>query len=154
VIHGLTFVDTNVLLYSEDGRETDRRDVAAGVLRDLWTSGLGVLSTQVLQQFYDNATRKLKMPPESARRIVAQYAEWPVVEGTAQLIVSASVLHEQHGFAFWDAMIVEAALLSGATTLLSEDMQDGRRIGSLVIRNPFRPPDSEFHPSTGGPPGP
>ena len=141
VIDGLTFVDTNVLLYAEDGRERDRRDVAARVLGDLWTSGLGVLSTQVLQEFYDNATRKLRMPPESARRIVAQYAEWPVVETTPQLIVSASLLHERHGFAFWDAMVVEAALLSGATTLLTEDMQDGRRLGGLRIRNPFRPDD-------------
>ena len=141
VIDGLTFVDTNVLLYGEDGRERDRRDVAARVLGDLWTSGLGVLSTQVLQEFYDNATRKLRMPPESARRIVAQYAEWPVVETTPQLIVSASLLHERHGFAFWDAMVVEAALLSGATTLLTEDMQDVRRLGGLRIRNPFRPDD-------------
>jgi predicted nucleic acid-binding protein len=62
-----------------------------------------------------------------------------VVETTAQLIVSASLLHERHSFAFWDAMIVEAALLSGATTLLSEDLQDGRRIGDLTITNPFRP---------------
>ncbi|MDF3048461.1 MAG: hypothetical protein K0R87_99 [Pseudonocardia sp.] len=139
MIAGVTFVDTNVLVYAEDGRELDRRDLAARVLADLWTSGLGVLSTQVLKEFYDNATRKLKMPPESARRIVAQYAEWPVVETTAQLIVSASLLHERHSFAFWDAMIVEAALLSGATTLLSEDLQDGRRIGDLTITNPFRP---------------
>ena len=139
MIAGVTFVDTNVLVYAEDGRELDRRDLAARVLADLWTSGLGVLSTQVLKEFYDNATRKLKMPPESARRIVAQYAEWPVVETTAQLIVSASLLHERHSFAFWDAVIVEAALLSGATTLLSEDLQDGRRIGDLTITNPFRP---------------
>ena len=138
VIDGPTFVDTNVLLYAEDGREPGRRAVAARVLGDLWASGLGVLSTQVLQEFYDNATRKLRMPPESARRVVAQYAEWPVVETTAQMIVSASLLHERHGFAFWDAMIVEAALLFGATALLSEGMQDGRRIGGLTISNPFR----------------
>ena len=139
MIDGLTFVDTNVLIYAEDGRERDRRDVAAGVLGDLWVSGLGVLSTQVLQEFYNAGTRKLKMPPAVARRIVAQYSEWPVVETTTQLIVSASILHERHSFSFWDAMVVEAALLSGATTLLSEDLQDGRRIGGLTIRNPFRP---------------
>ncbi len=81
------------------------------------------------------------MEPAAARRVVALYAEWPVVETTAQLIVSASLLHERHGFAFWDATVVEAALLSGATTLLTEDLQDGRRVGGLTIRNPFRPPD-------------
>jgi predicted nucleic acid-binding protein len=139
VIDGLTFVDTNVLLYAEDGRDVRRRAVAVDVLAELWTSGSGVISTQVLQEFYDNSTRKLKMEPAAARRIVAEYAEWLVVETTAQLIVSASLLHERHGFAFWDAMVVEAALLSGATTLLTEDLQEGRRIGGLVIRNPFRP---------------
>jgi predicted nucleic acid-binding protein len=134
---GLTFVDTNVLVYAEDGREPARRSVAVRVLADLWTSGRGVISAQVLQEFYNAGTRKLNMPPVVARGIVAQYAEWPVVETTAQLIVSASLLHERHGFAFWDAMVVEAALLSGATTLLSEDLQDGRRLGGLTIRNPF-----------------
>ena len=139
VTDGLTFVDTNVLVYAEDGREPARRAVAVGVLDGLWASGLGVVSTQVLQEFYNAGTRKLKMPPSAARQIVAQYAEWPVVETTAQLIVSASVLLERNSFSFWDAMVVEAALLSGATTLLSEDLQDGRRIGDLTIRNPFRP---------------
>jgi len=135
---GLTFVDTNVLLYAQDRRDDRRRGIPQAVLDELWAAGNGVLSTQVLQEFSNVATRKLQLSPETARRIVAEYAEWPVVETTAQLIVSASVLHERHRFSFWDAMVVEAALLSGATTLLSEDLQDGRRIGDLTIRNPFR----------------
>ena len=139
---GLTFVDTNVLVYSQDRRDDRRRGLAQDVLNGLWTSGTGVLSTQVLQEFYNAGTRKLKLEPLLARRIVALYAEWPVVETTAQLIVSASLLHERHRFSFWDAMVVEAALLSGATTLLSEDLQDGRRVGGLTIRNPFRAPDA------------
>jgi predicted nucleic acid-binding protein len=137
LIDGLTFVDTNLLVYAEDGSDPARREVATHVLGELWVSSLGVVSTQVLQEFYNVGTRELRMPPEAARRIVAQYAEWPVVETTAQLIVSASVLHERHRFSFWDAMVVEAALLSGATTLLSEDLQDGRMIDGLTIRNPF-----------------
>lgn len=136
---GLTFTDTNILLYAQDPRDDRRRGIAQDVLGELWASGSGTLSTQVLQEFYDVGTRKLKLEPGQAREIVAQYAEWPVVETTPQLIVSASLLHERHGFAFWDAMVVEAALLSGARTLLSEDLQDGRRLGDLVIRNPFRP---------------
>jgi predicted nucleic acid-binding protein len=139
LIAGLTFVDTNLLVYAEDGREPHRRSIAAAILRELWASATGVLSTQVLQEFYNVATGNLKLSPETARRIVAEYAEWPVVETTTQLIVSASLLHERHGFSFWDAMIVEAALVSGATTLLTEDLQHGQRIGGLTIRNPFRP---------------
>jgi predicted nucleic acid-binding protein len=136
---GRVFVDSNILLYAEDVRDPPRRLIAATVLNELWASGTGVLSTQVLQEFYNVATRKLQISPATARRIVAEYAEWPVVESTAQLIVSASILHERYRFSFWDAMVVEAALISGAMTLLSEDLQDGRRIGSLTIRNPFRP---------------
>jgi predicted nucleic acid-binding protein len=135
---GLTFVDTNVLLYAQDRRDDRRRGIAQAVLDDLWASGTGVLSTQVLQEFYNAGTRKLNLEPVLARRVVAFYIAWPVVETTVQMIVSASVLHERHSFSFWDAMVVEAALLSGATTLLSEDLQDGRRIGDLTIRNPFR----------------
>jgi predicted nucleic acid-binding protein len=132
------FVDSNVLVYAEDRRDPLRLGIAVTVLSELWASGTGVLSTQVLQEFYNVATRKLRMSPEAARRIVAEYAEWAVIETTGQLIVSASILHERHSFSFWDAMVVEAALLSGATTLLSEDLQDGRRIGGLTIANPFR----------------
>ena len=99
---GLTFVDTNLLVYAEDGRDAVRRGIAVRVLSDLWASGLGVLSTQVLQELYNAGTRTLGMRPAAARRIVAQYAAWPVVETTAQLIVSASLLHERRGFAFRD----------------------------------------------------
>ncbi len=137
----LTFVDTNVLLYAQDRRDDRRRGIAQDVLQQLWASGTGTLSTQVLQEFYDAGTRKLRLEPALARSVVAFYAAWPVVETTAQLIVSASLLHERHGFSFWDAMVVEAALLSRATTLLSEDLQHGRRIGTLEITNPFRQAD-------------
>ncbi len=133
----LTFVDTNVLVYAHDASEVVRQPIARDALARLWAARTGTLSTQVLQEFYDAGTRKLKLEPALARRVVALYAEWPVVETTAQLIVSASLLQERHGFAFWDAMVVEAALLSGATTLLSEDLQDGRRIGGLTVLNPF-----------------
>jgi predicted nucleic acid-binding protein len=72
VTDGLTFVDTNVLVHAEDGREPARRGVAVRVLRDLWESGLGVVSTQVLQEFYDTGTRKLKMRPALRRDDAAQ----------------------------------------------------------------------------------
>ena len=140
---GRVFVDSTVLVYAEDRRDPLRLGIAVTVLSELWASGRGVLSTQVLQEFYNVATRKLRMSPEAARRIVAEYAEWPAVETTVQLIVSASILHERHSFSFWDSMVVEAALLSGATTLLSEDLQDERRIGGLTISNPFRADDGQ-----------
>lgn len=135
-----TFVDTNVLVYAHDDRDTGKALTAIEVLTGLWTDGTGALSTQVLQEFYSVATGKLRpaMSPAEARTVVADYAEWSVVETTPQLIVSASLLHELDDVSFWDALIVEAALLAGAATLLTEDLQDGRQFGRLTIRNPFR----------------
>jgi predicted nucleic acid-binding protein len=133
------FIDTPILVYAHDIHEKQKALAAAAALTDLWANGTGALSTQVLQEFYKTATRKPRpaMSPAEARQVIVDYAEWAVVETTPQLIVSASVLEEQHKISFWDAMIVEAALLSGAVTLLTEDLQHGRCFGGLTVRNPF-----------------
>lgn len=135
----LVFVDTNILVYAHDSNSPDRQRVAQTVLKELWDNRSGALSTQVLQEFYAVATRKLKppMPKSAARRIVADYSVWCTVDTDPLLIVSASRLEEEHSLAFWDALVIEAALRSGATWLLSEDLQDGRRFANLTIRNPF-----------------
>ncbi|NUT95302.1 MAG: PIN domain-containing protein [Saccharothrix sp.] len=134
------FVDTNILVYAHDRGAGDRHRTAQAVVRELWRDGTGALSTQVLQEFYSVVTRKLKVPMErsEAARLVADYSQWQVVESTPLLIVSASKLEEEHTINFWDALIVEAAILSGAETLLSEDLQDGRKFVNLKVHNPFR----------------
>jgi len=134
-----TFVDTNVLVYAHDTDAGDRHAVAKADLARLWDSREGVLSTQVLQEFYAVVTRKFKppLPRAKARAIVAAYAEWCAVATEPQLIVSASRLEEEHTVSFWDALIVQAAIQAGAERLVSEDLQDGRRFGTLTIHNPF-----------------
>lgn len=135
----LTFVDTNVLVYAHDRAEGRKHEIAGKILRELWEAKTGLLSTQVLQEFYVVATRKLDpaVPWAQARRLVADYGEWCTLPSDPQLIVSASMLEETHQLSWWDALIVEAAMRSGASTLLTEDLQDGQRFGTLVVRNPF-----------------
>jgi predicted nucleic acid-binding protein len=135
----LTFVDTNVLAYAHDRSETHKQPVAQARLEELWRERTGVLSTQVLQELYVVATRKLAMPMPrtTARRIVALYAEWPVVQVDVPLILAASDLEERHTLSFWDALVVEAARRAGATRLLTEDLQAGRRIAGVRVENPF-----------------
>ena len=133
------FIDTNILIYAYDNTEGKKHYTAKTLVADLWRQGTGLLSTQVLQEFYNVATRKLK-PPISrarARKLVADYSNWVSMNTDTQLLVSASMLEENHSLQWWDALIIEAALRSGATTLLSEDMRDGRRFGMLTVRNPF-----------------
>ena len=136
----LVFVDTNVLVHAHDAGAGERGDVARALLRELWADRRGALSTQVLQEFYAVVTRKLKPPiaRADARHIVADYSTWCVVDTDPLLIVSASRLEEQHSVGFWDALVIEAALRSGAETLVSEDLQDGRAFAGLTVRNPFR----------------
>jgi predicted nucleic acid-binding protein len=135
----LTFIDSNVLLYAHNASERVRQPVAEALLQELWGLRAGVVSTRVLSEFYVVATRKFA-PPMSrheAGAVVDAYAAWPVVQVDPTLIVAASLLEERHRLSFWDALILEAARRAGASRLVSEDLQAGRRIAGLVIENPF-----------------
>ncbi len=136
---GVTFVNTNILIYSHDTHDEAKHRAAENLLAQLWASGLGILSTQVLQEFYSAATRKLRPPltPTLARHVVRDYSEWCRVDTDPLLIISASRLSEQHSINFWDALIIEAALRAGATELVTEDLHNDRRFGELTVRNPF-----------------
>lgn len=137
---GVTFIDTNILIYSHDTHDDAKHRAAENLLARLWASGLGILSTQVLQEFYSAATRKLQPPltPTQARQVVRDYSEWCRVDTDPLLILSASRLSERHSINFWDALIVEAALRASATELVTEDLQHGHRFGEVTVRNPFR----------------
>jgi predicted nucleic acid-binding protein len=134
-----TFVDTNVLVYAYDADGGDKHGTARSLLLDLWDRGTGALSIQVLQEFYLTATRKLPKPlgRRTAREVVETYKAWAVHQPGVDDLVVASELEERHRLSFWDALIIVSAQRSGAQRLLSEDLQHGRRIAGLEIRNPF-----------------
>ena len=134
-----TFVDTNVLLYAHDASEAAKQPIARALLEGLWAGRSGVLSTQVLQEFYVIATHKLASPlgRAEAREIVDLYRMWPVVLIEPALILNASRLEEDHQLSFWDALILEAARVGGADRLVTEDLQPGRVIAGVRVENPF-----------------
>ncbi|PXX66664.1 putative nucleic acid-binding protein [Nocardia tenerifensis] len=135
-----TFVDTNILFYAYDsGSDDPRNEIAREVLADLWDREVGLLSTQVLQEFYSVATRKFKtkLSPAELRRIIALYSEWCIRDTDPLMVLNASFLAEQHTVSWYDALIIEAASRSGAKYLLTEDLQHGRDFCGLEIRNPF-----------------
>ena len=135
---GKSFVDTNVLIYAHDVDAKAKHEIAKTVLRELWSSRTGVLSMQVLQEFYVNVTRKIRHPisREAARLVVNTYAIW-CIDTTATEIASAFRVEDQSHVNFWDALIVAAALKGGATRILSEDLNPGQRISGIRIENPF-----------------
>lgn len=132
-----SFIDTNVLVYADAGDAPDKQARAVALIRELRLAGEGVLSTQVLQEYANVALRKLGLPPALLRERLAFYAGFEIVPTTAGLIQSALDLHLTHGLAFYDALIAQAAIVSGCARLCSEDFQTGRRLGKLVVENPF-----------------
>lgn len=132
------FVDTNILVYAYDIDAGNKQSTAAIILRELWDRGSGTLSMQVLQEFYTTATRKLAspVPKEMARRIIGHYALWCVAT-TPEDVQQAFLIEDGARIGFWDAMIVAAAIRSGATRILSEDLNPGQTIAGITIENPF-----------------
>ena len=135
-----SFVDTNILIYAEDRDGGKKHSIARDLVLDLWESKTGVLSVQVLQEFYVNITRKAKKPlaPAKARELVEEYLTWTVVENTKSLLRSALKLHHDTQLSFWDAMVVQAALASDCDRLYTEDLSAGQRFDSLTLVNPFK----------------
>ena len=133
------FIDTNILVYAFDSNEKDKQEIAQNLLADEGSTGEITLSTQVLQEFFVTVTRKLKEPLsiDDASKTIQLFSVYPIIQITPKLILKAIERHQYESFSFWDALIVEAALLSGAQILFSEDMQDERQIGKLKISNPF-----------------
>ena len=134
-----TFVDTNVLICAHDVEAGRKHAIAKELLRNLWVDRAGILSTQVLQEFYVNATRKIRKPltkPE-AMGVVDTYAPWCAEGITSSDIVAAFQIEDQTRIGFWDASIVAVAVRSGARRVVSEDLNAGQSIAGITIHNPF-----------------
>ena len=137
--NGKTFVDTNILIYAYDVDAGAKHTKAKALLKELWLNRDGLISTQVLQEFYVNATRKIRMPlPKPvARAVIADYVPWCVEATTPVDITSAFALEDTAHISFWDALIIAVAARSGATRIVSEDLNHGQAIGGVTIENPF-----------------
>ena len=133
-----TFVDTNVLIYAHDVDAKAKHETARTVLRELWSQRTGVLSPQVLQEFYVNVTRKIATPlsRDAARLVVNSYAIW-CTETTPAEIATAFHIEDQSRIGFWDALMVASAAKAGAVRILSEDLNAQQTIAGIRIENPF-----------------
>ncbi len=132
-----SFIDTSILIYTDDARASDKQAIALNLIGELRQNGSGVLSTQVLQEYFVAATRKLQVPAETARRKVEIFSNLGVVQIQLDSILGAIDLHRLHHLSFWDALILKAAIDSGCRTLVTEDLQHGQSIAGVEIRNPF-----------------
>ena len=135
------FCDTNIiLLYANDSSAGDKRTIAEELLERLWGSGDGALSIQVLQELFTSITRKTPTPLSYvvARGVVSLYSEWQMFEPNSREVLEAIDYARRWNISFWDAMILVAAHKTGASTLWTEDLNDGQMFNGTVVRNPFR----------------
>jgi len=137
---GRIFVDTNILIYAHDLDAGSKRKIAVAIMEELWEHQTGVISTQVLQEFYVNVTRKISnpIPKTKARGIIENYRYWQVEQNSPATILSASEIEERYMLSFWDSLIIAAASKSNATKILTEDLNHGQVIAGILIENPFR----------------
>ena len=136
---GKFFVDTNLLVYAYDSSAGDKWRTSVEILSLLWIHHTGVLSTQVLQELFVSLTQKVenRIPVKAAKEIILDLLRWPLVVNDGKNILGAIDIQMKHHFSFWDSLILQAAFVSKAEFLLSEDFQDGQVSGSVTIVNPF-----------------
>lgn len=134
------FVDTNILVYAHNLDADVKNEIAGNILKKLWREGTGVISTQVLQEFYVTVTRKIPDPLSAAkaRGILENYMAWHVELNGPESILLASEIEERHLLSFWDSLIVAAACNAKADKILTEDLNHGQIIEGVLIENPFR----------------
>ena len=136
---GKFFVDTNILIYAHDLDAGQKNKISRDIIRNLWENRLGVISTQVLQEFYVNVTRKIENPlkKSQARGVIESYLAWPVELNDVRTVLSASEIEERHMLSFWDAMIIASARRANAEKIITEDLNHGQQIEGILIDNPF-----------------
>lgn len=135
------FVDTNILVYAHDAGAGVKHQLAKALIEELWADRSGALSTQVLQELVVNLRKKAARPlgPEAARELASDYLAWHVVVNNGASILEALELEARYQISFWDALIVHAAQVSGASVLFSEDLSDGQMYGAVRVVNPLVP---------------
>ena len=136
---GKIFLDTNIIVYAHDRSSGEKNRIAEDILLYLWESKRGILSTQVMQEFYVIITRKIPspLPIMDAKKILEYFMTWQVVINDTHTVLQAIDIQKKHGFSFWDSLILQSSIQGNADILFSEDMSDGLAIENLKIINPF-----------------
>jgi predicted nucleic acid-binding protein len=132
-----SFLDTNILLYCDDATHISKQRRALELVLQHKAQRTGVVSLQVLQEYFVNATRKLGLDPGLVRQKVENYSRFDVVEPVAADILAAIDFHRLNRISYWDALVLYCAKKSGCHVVLTEDMQHGQVIDGVRIVNPF-----------------
>ena len=132
------FFDTNILVYSVDENDFQKKEIASRLLTDASISRTGIISTQSLQEFYNVAVKKLKLSKQIAKEYVELFSsQLTVRQVTVPLILNAIDISIKNKLSFWDSLILSSANDNGCIIVYSEDLNNGQIVGGTKILNPF-----------------
>jgi hypothetical protein len=136
-MHAARFLDTNILLYAYDLDAPAKREKALRIVEEGWISaGSTSISVQVLQELHVNLEKK-GISKKEIRAVISDYSRWPVVESTLTLLHAGMAEQSRWKLSFWDSMILAAARSSGASELITEDLNHLQDYDGLRVVNPF-----------------
>jgi predicted nucleic acid-binding protein len=133
-----SFLDSNVLIYTDDASSPAKQRTALELIARCRRRRDGVVSLQVLEEYFAISTRKLGVDAAIARRKVELFSQLAMVATRLEDVLAAIDLHRLHQFSFWNALVIRSALQAGCSRLYSEDLQHGRRVDGVEVVNPFR----------------
>lgn len=139
---GKALIDTNILVYAYDSSEPAKQQAALTILDQLVTSGNGLISTQILSEFFVTVTRKIPEPLtlEQAEERIANICQiWPVLQVSEMIILEAVRGARVHNFSYWDALVWATARLNQTGLILSEDFSHDQMVEGVRFINPFLP---------------
>ena len=134
---GKFFIDSNILVYGQDARHPEKQRRAQALAAQLVEAGNGVISTQVLQEFYVAATGKIGVAPLAAKAVLKAFSAFEIVQVTPELVQEAVDCSVLNRVSFWDALIAAAAAAAGCSVLYSEDFNSGQTLLGVKVVNPF-----------------
>jgi len=134
------FLDTNIFVYCFDDRQPEKKVRSLALIADALQTGDGIISTQVIQEFLNVATRKFSVPlkPEDGK-VYLRKVMHPLCQVFLDLdlyLTALDILRET-GYSFYDSIILAGALRGGCTILYTEDFHAGQQVGQVKIINPF-----------------
>ena len=136
---GRNFIDSNILVYSCDTSNPSKREIAREVLRENMVAGTGVLSAQVLSEFFNVVTRRISIPLTivAAESVLDELRGMPVIDVDYRLVRYAIDVHRTTQVNYWDGLIIAAAQRANCTRLLTEDLNPGQSYQGVLVVNPF-----------------
>ena len=138
---GKYLVDTNLLVYAYDRSEPEKQTKAVELLDELVKNGSGILSPQILSEFYTVVTRKLAAPltPQEGYASISNYIRsWNMVDLTSLVVLEAVRGVRDHHLSYWDSLIWATAKMNQIPAVQSEDFSHNSVIEGVRFTNPFK----------------